>query len=206
MSRAAAPKTVYTIDFLGATFQSSAVQDPPPPAPEVKKAEPAAVPSAPAVPDKNIYAGKTEIAAKPKPKPKPAPKKIVLGAPSVLSDKPAAPPAAQTNSAPASAENSVALKTDMPDFPFPWFITQVRNSLWTEWSKRKPQSANRQALINFSIQRDGSVTNVKAAQKSGDDTYDYAAIAAVTNAAPFPALPEGFTKNELTVTVDFKDI
>ena len=48
-------------------------------------------------------------------------------------------------------------------------------------------------VITFDIQTDGSIRNAKIAQHSGNDTLDYSALRAVTDAAPFPPLPAGYT-------------
>ncbi len=210
------PQAVYTIDFLGASFQSAsapakaeaAAAQSEVKAPETAKEEPKpAEPQTPVI-DKKIYAGKTEISEKAKPKKQ---EKIVLDAPSVLTQKTAdkkpaaAQPGAANANAQALAENAFGIKTDFPNFPYPWYITQVKNSLWTEWQKRKPANVLLIALVSFSINKQGAVKDIKISKKSGNDIYDFAASAAVSNAAPFPPLPEGFEKNELTVTVEFRD-
>ncbi|MBO5911671.1 MAG: energy transducer TonB, partial [Elusimicrobiaceae bacterium] len=52
--------------------------------------------------------------------------------------------------------------------------------------------------------RDGKITNLKVERSSLDDTFDFAATSAVINAGPFAPLPMYYEKDELTVSVEFK--
>jgi protein TonB len=61
------------------------------------------------------------------------------------------------------------------------------------------------AVVTFVIRRDGSLTpgSVKITQRSGNASLDISAQRAILDAAPFPALPQGFTKNEAQVELRF---
>ena len=50
----------------------------------------------------------------------------------------------------------------------------------------------------------GNIKNLQVERKSGDDTFDFAASSAVINAGPFAPLPMYYEKDELTVSVEFK--
>ena len=107
----------------------------------------------------------------------------------------------------ASKEGEFAggnIQTDFANFPYPWYITQVRNSLWIEWEKRRPAGTELSALVSFAIARDGKIKDLQVDRKSGDDTFDFAATSAVINAGPFPPLPMLYEKDELTVTLELK--
>lgn len=202
------PSATYTIDFIGSgkviattgqeAASKTAVQTPQPTeqkAPETKPAEKA--------PAKKAYAAKTEIAAKPKPKKKAAP----LAAPTVLEDEAKEAQEAAKKAEADAAENGFGggnIQTDFADFPYPWYITQVRNSLWIEWEKRRPAGTTLSALVTFAIARDGKIKDLEVERKSGDDTFDFSASSAVINAGPFAPLPMYYEKDELTVTVEFK--
>ncbi len=80
----------------------------------------------------------------------------------------------------------------------------MRNSLWSEWEKRRPAGNTLSAMVSFAIARDGKIKDLKTEKKSGDDTFDFAATSAVINAGPFAPLPMYYEKDELTVTVEFK--
>ena len=206
------PSATYTIDFIGSgkvvatTGQEAkaptAAQKPK--APDVKA--PAVTDTASqqpaAKPVKKAYASKSEISAKKqavKKKPAAAP----LAAPSILDEG----EGGKDDSLQASKEGEFQggnIQTDFANFPYPWYITQVRNSLWIEWEKRRPAGNVLSALVSFSIARDGKVKNVNVQRSSGDDTYDFAASSSVINAGPFAPLPMYYEKDELTVAVEFK--
>ncbi|MBR4591876.1 MAG: TonB C-terminal domain-containing protein [Elusimicrobiaceae bacterium] len=204
----------YTIDFIGSgKVVATTGQEAAAPAAPAKKAE-VQTPAAPAEPPakkeakpaKKAYASKTEIAEKPKAqktKAEPAP----LAAPSILeeneSDK-SANSAGSAEDAQANGFGGGNIQTDFANFPYPWYITQVRNSLWIEWEKRRPAGNTLGAMISFAIARDGKIKNLKVEKKSGDDTFDFSASSAVINAGPFAPLPMYYEKDELTVTVEFK--
>lgn len=201
----------YTIDFIGsgkvvATTGQEASSGP---AATSKEAVQTAQPATPATKPtpkitKKAYASKMEIAEKPSKKA--ATKPTPLATPSILNDT------AETGSNTQEGEGADQhnafgggnIQTDFANFPYPWYITQVRNSLWIEWEKRRPAGNTLSAMVSFAIARDGKITNLKTEKKSGDDTFDFAATSAVINAGPFAPLPMYYEKDELTVTVEFK--
>ncbi len=206
------PSATYTIDFIGSgkvvatTGQEAQTPKPQAPkAPEVKTpavVDTASQKPAPEKPSKKAYASKTEITQKKQPakkQEKPAP----LAAPSILEEG----ETAKGDSQPAGKEGEFQggnIQTDFANFPYPWYITQVRNSLWIEWEKRRPAGNVLASMVTFSIARDGKIKNVEVQSSSGDDTFDFAATSAVINAGPCPPLPMYYEKDELTVTVEFK--
>lgn len=206
----------YTIDFIGsgkvlsmqAQAKAAAAQEE---KKEIKK-EVAQTPPAPkaqeaAKPDKKAYQSKEEISAKKQPKkkkPAPAPAAEPLPGPSILDE------AEETKSNASSGPNGEGefeggnIQTDFATFPYPWYITQVRNSLWIQWEKRRPAGAVRTASVTFAIARDGKIKDLEIQKSSGDDSFDFAATSAVINAGPFPPLPMLYEKDELTVTLELK--
>ena len=80
----------------------------------------------------------------------------------------------------------------------------MRNSLWSEWEKRRPVGVSLSAIITFAIARDGKIKDLTLEKSSGDDSYDFAAKSAVINAGPFEPLPMLYEKDELTVTLELK--
>lgn len=172
---------------------------------------------------KKEYNSKEQISKKPKkgstkkaetkkeaPKAEPE-KKVTLSKPSILGE------VESTNIDPASLHQlgvvqgagdsgPRAIQASFTNFPYPWYITQVRNSLWTQWQKRMPKrSTGLSTLVSFNIDKYGAVYSVQIEKSSGNDSYDYAATSAVENSAPYPPLPKDFPKNLLTVTVEFKN-
>lgn len=213
-------KTVYTIDFIGsgkvvsmqaqekAAAPAKAAEPKAEPKKDIAQPAPAEKPAETAKPAKKAYQSKEEIAPKKKTQPKKKDKPAPLAAPSILDDDPA--PAQKTDSAASSGPGGEGnfeggnVQTDFANFPYPWYITQVRNSLWSQWEKRRPAGNTYSAMVTFGIARDGKIKDLKLAKPSGDDSFDFAAKSAVINAGPFPPLPMLYEKDELTVTVEFK--
>lgn len=205
----------YTIDFIG-SGKVIAMQQQTAPAAAAAEAKPEAAPVTPPAPkaeepkkpEKKAYTSKSEISTKKqktkkKEKPAPAP----LAAPSVLDEeKPA------DNKQESSAEGNGdegefeggSIQTDFATFPYPWYITQVRNRLWSEWEKRRPTGVVRNTVVAFAIARDGSIKDLQLVKSSGDDSFDFSAKSSVINAGPFPPLPMLYEKDLLTVTLEFK--
>lgn len=152
------------------------------------------------------YNSKTQISAKPKTQEKK--KKIVLSKPSILEQ-------VETDNLDVSALHSLTtagqggaqntVQASFTNFPYPWYITQVRNALWTAWQKYKPKNGKGMtALISFTIDKNGAIYDTQLERTSGDEAYDYAALNAARDSAPYPALPKDFDRDILTVTVEFK--
>ncbi|MBR3632349.1 MAG: TonB family protein [Elusimicrobiaceae bacterium] len=207
-------KATYTIDFIGTgkvvSMQQPKVQQPveTPKAEEVKKEVQKPAEKAPEAKKqtKKAYDSKAEISAKKQPKKKEEPKPAApLETPSILDDeeKPADTPPSDSNDEEGEFEGG-NIQTDFATFPYPWYITQVRNSLWSEWEKRRPIGSTLATMVSFAIARDGKIKDLKIVKSSEDDSFDFAARSSVINAGPFPPLPMLYEKDELTVTVEFK--
>jgi TonB family protein len=129
-----------------------------------------------------------------------------LPAPSVLRGLAKAKPAKaeETGKGLSRESASTGVMADFPNFAYPWYVSQVRNSLWNEWSSRMPHGSFLACVVGFSIKRDGKITGVKAEKSSGNKLFDFAAMSASNAAAPFPPLPADFAENELAVHVEFR--
>jgi protein TonB len=204
----APPSRVYTIDFVGpsATIVSSVAGE----------AKPAAAAPAPA---SEKQAPQTEFDEFGRRKKK---GHFVLPRPSLLkgfqAKKPEEPkeeePPAQTAPAAAPAQTAAGgaagnspgdagISTDMPDFPYPWYISQVRQALWNNWSARMPRMAG-ECVVQFSILRNGGIVDLRTEVSSGDSSFDLAALGAAQDSAPFPPLPQGFADPFLRVHLTLK--
>ena len=206
----------YTIDFIGSgkvvatTGQEAAAAKP------VKTEVAAPAPAQEAVPQpepkqpaKKAYAAKAEITEKPKAQPKkPVATEEPLAAPSVLDEETPSEPKADSGAASDAAKEGEFqggnIQTDFANFPYPWYVIEMRNSLWLEWEKRRPAGSTLSVLISFSVERSGKIKKIKIERSSGDDTFDFKATSAVQNAGPFAALPMLYEKDELVVTLELK--
>ncbi len=195
---------VYMIDFVGgsaATIQSAG-------AAPVKTSAPAAAPAeiaAQADPDSvNVHGQRRGPIALPRPSLLRGGAKNSQAPPS--SGSLAGPGAPVASAAAASSGSSAAgagVATDLPNFPYPWYITQVREMLWLAWQKRMPP-VEAEGAVAFSILRNGSITDLSVESSSGDRGFDTAAMDAVQSAAPFPALPSDFGEPFLKIHLTLK--
>jgi len=205
----AAQSSVYSVDFIGSQAESPLQA---PAAQKTASAPTAAVQQAAQAPKDYIPVSAKNVRQKYAP--------FALPAPSVLKNmklrqppKPwpdAAPaPAAENAAAPASAEpqpdaGSGGVSADFPNFPYPWYITQVRAALWNEWSSRMPSSGAASAVVVFRITRAGKLEGLRTEKTAGNKLFDFAALASVDQAGPFPPLPADYKQPTLTVHVEFK--
>ncbi|MDD2804180.1 MAG: TonB family protein [Elusimicrobiales bacterium] len=180
----------YYIDFIGpskiVTMEKAAAAEGAAAAAQKetqKEAQKAA--AKPAVPDEDDFSG----GALPKPS--------ILASGAKLFDP-------ETQKAAAPGGGGTPLVTDSANFPYPWYITQVREALWNAWTERMPSAGSLRCTVKFTISRDGSVRNVGVEKSAGNRLFDNAAESAVQAAAPFAPLPDDFYEDRLTVHVEFK--
>jgi TonB family protein len=117
-----------------------------------------------------------------------------------------AAPSAASAASPGGASGAAAgagVATDLPNFPYPWYISQVRQMLWAAWQKRMPR-ADADGSVAFSILRNGTFTDLAVESSSGDADFDKAALESVQAAAPFPALPAAFGEPFLKIHLSLK--
>jgi periplasmic protein TonB len=160
---------------------------PPPPLPD--RAMPPRPTTTPRTGEKELPA----VASAPAP---PAPPTTAPTAPS----RPEPPPPA-LGRASGSAQGAGALTLNVTDFPFAWYLAAVQRKVNERWDdKAQP---GRQPVVTFVIARDGQVSRVVVKDSSGNSYYDRAAMRAIADAAPFPALPAEYAASELTVHMGF---
>jgi TonB family protein len=94
-----------------------------------------------------------------------------------------------------------AVTLNASDFPFAYYLRQVQSKISEKWEGLAREGSQPQVV--FDIARDGKVTGLKVERSSGNPLYDQAAIRAITDAAPLPPLPEGFTESFLRVHLGF---
>ncbi|MFA6029481.1 MAG: TonB family protein [Elusimicrobiota bacterium] len=195
------PEQVYRIDFIGATGtiqnrdREAGARPSAPPAARPAAAKPAPLRDPDAFPVRRLQRS--------------LPRPSILESPDAKPERRTAPaPAAE---APPSASKGLSVgpgsggsvAPDMPNFPYPWYLTSMRSSLWDRWAKRMPDLAG-ECGIAFTVLRDGGVVDLLIETSSGDGGFDYAALSAAREAGPFPPLPSGFPEPFLRVHVNFR--
>jgi TonB family protein len=76
------------------------------------------------------------------------------------------------------------------------YLKQVLNNVRASWfalmpdEARPPVSKKGKVVVRFAILKDGSVSGLVLTTSSGDENLDHAVRGGVTNASPFPPLPQ----------------
>ena len=86
------------------------------------------------------------------------------------------------------------------------YFSAIRNQIMRGWILPENLIENLydlEAIVNFTIHADGSISDVRLEEGSGNKTFDASAIRAVKQAAPFPAFPSSIRKNPLTLAFAF---
>jgi protein TonB len=81
------------------------------------------------------------------------------------------------------------------------YANTVRNIIAQNWKPMKA-SGSPAVVVTFTIQRNGSITNVKVSQTSGIPSMDFSAQRAVLDAT-LPALPPNFPRSQADVDLKF---
>jgi protein TonB len=85
---------------------------------------------------------------------------------------------------------------------FGYYANIIRDNIARKWTPMSAPGA-RSVVIVFTIKRDGSVSNVKVAASSGNQSLDFSAQRAVLD-AQLPGLPEKFPRNQADVQMKFE--
>jgi protein TonB len=102
----------------------------------------------------------------------------------------------------------VGIGTDSPlGQQFGWYAKRIIDQVGQNWKTTDLGARTAPAaIISFTVRRDGSLMpgSVKVDQSSGVMAVDLSAQRAVMDAAPFPPLPPGFTRNDAQIQLHFE--
>ena len=91
---------------------------------------------------------------------------------------------------------------DVADFCCPEYLATMMLMIKRAWNPN--QGSAGQAIVKFTIQRDGRLTDIAVFGKSGLETLDLAAQRAVLATRQLPPLPDAFPNPTLTVRLSFR--
>jgi protein TonB len=100
-----------------------------------------------------------------------------------------------------SVQGVGALTLNAADFPFAWYLRQIQSKISKEWESQARDGTQPQVV--FDIRRDGKISGLAVEKTSGNPLYDQAALRAITDATPFPPLPDEFRESFLRVHLGF---
>ena len=90
---------------------------------------------------------------------------------------------------------------------FGYYVDLLRQKVAQKWQTADVDPRLQNAppvVVTFTILRNGSVKDIRVAQRSGNFALDASAQRAISDAAPFPPLPQGFDKNEAPIEFWFR--
>jgi protein TonB len=90
---------------------------------------------------------------------------------------------------------------------FGYYVDLLRQKVGQKWATADidPRLQNAPpVVVTFTIMRDGSVRDIKIAQRSGNFALDVSAQRAISDAAPFPPLPQGFDGSQAPIEFWFR--
>jgi TonB family protein len=121
----------------------------------------------------------------------------------------AASPSARMVPIPGKMGSSVELLSDPMGVDFWPYLVRVLSSVRRNWFAVIPESARLgqrggRVIIQFAIDRNGSVPKLVIANSSGTDALDRAAVAAISASNPFPPLPPEFRGSQVRLQFAFR--
>lgn len=87
-----------------------------------------------------------------------------------------------------------------PNFRYDYYLDRMLSMIHGQWN-RPPVGTGVEAVVRFTVERGGAVTELELERESGYPAFDLAALRAVRNAGPFPRLPASYRQGELRVTL-----
>jgi TonB family protein len=88
---------------------------------------------------------------------------------------------------------------DLEQFCCPWYVNTLLQKIDEQWNKRGTQGV---ARVQFTIERDGTITRVERIQSSGNVLQDVEAVRTIKTIR-LPALPQEYTERQLTIRLAF---
>lgn len=91
---------------------------------------------------------------------------------------------------------------------YPWYVDAVRSRISRNWDQTTIEQSVRAArraktIMTFRINADGSISNIKLFQSSGNQSMDYSAQRTLMSIGSFNRLPNDFMGSFVDVTFDF---
>jgi periplasmic protein TonB len=91
---------------------------------------------------------------------------------------------------------------------YPWYVDAVRNRVQQSWDQSTIQPSVRAAhrahtVLTFRINANGTISNIRMVQSSGDSSMDYSAQRALQSIDAFRPLPNDYMGTYVDVTFDF---
>jgi TonB family protein len=101
------------------------------------------------------------------------------------------------------------VKVDIQDFPFSYYLNLLRYRVQENWYPPYQETGEERKInvvVGFRVERNGRITQINVETSSGKFLFDQAAVRAVSTAGPLPPLPDEYSKEALTVHIEFEAV
>lgn len=116
-------------------------------------------------------------------------------------------PGLDMNGAAGLDPNKMQLLSDPMGVDFKPYLSEVLAAVRRYWMSIWPQAArdgrSGRVVIQFSVDKFGTVPKLVIASGSGATTLDQAAVAAIANSVPFPSLPREYRGDQIRLQLNF---
>lgn len=100
--------------------------------------------------------------------------------------------------------DQTSLVVDGPRFPFSYYLSAVERKVSQNWfSSVSTGEEGLRCIVYFQLRRNGSVSDVRVEEGSGNSYFDRSALRAIRTSSPFPPLPKAFTESFLGIHFTF---
>ena len=169
--------------------------------------------------------------AKPKPVPKIIPKKKETPPPIVPKEKPSvtvkntepvalpvpeapeiseeAPEVVENPTPPSAYISTNQIKVEILDFTFTYYLNIIHHRIRKQWNpsyQSQTEHSTINAIVEFTILRDGTIKNIAIEKSSERFLFDQAAQRAIYAMGQLPPLPQQFNNDQLFVHIQFETI
>jgi TonB family protein len=172
---------------------------------DIPKVQPVHPPAA-KTPDMTLPAEKPRVTTKPTPSVTDASKDTQSRTPTVGRENVAgdAPAGAQSAGVGLSTRQIVGTggQVNIGDFCCPEYVGTMLQRVHQHWSPGR--GVNAIAIMTFTIQRDGTITDARLLRTSGYQMLDFLAHRALLAVRQLPPLPDAYTNPTLVVTLEFE--
>jgi protein TonB len=88
---------------------------------------------------------------------------------------------------------------------YAYYVAQIKQKVASQWltSMLDPAAKGHRVYISFRIARDGSPSNIRIQQPSGDSTLDQTALRAIQHIDTFGPLPDGYSGSYVDIAYEF---
>jgi TonB family protein len=87
-----------------------------------------------------------------------------------------------------------------PEFTYDYYLDRMLASIGAQWI-RPPTEGEIRAVLRFTVERSGEITELQVVESSAYPAFDLAALRAVQYASPLPHLPASYRRDSLSVTL-----